>query len=150
MLPITGRVRDAPGAGPSCDELDLLAVPFRIRLTPEWVRRASFRNTFRMHRGAVLAVLYGHVGESFYLRQLARRTEIALGPVQREIRQLVDAGLVKKETLGKQTLYRANQASPVFTEIKSLVAKTVGIHDVLVETLSPLRRKIDLAFVMAR
>jgi predicted nucleotidyltransferase len=102
---------------------------------------------FGRTRGAVLAVLYGHVGESFYLRQLARRTEIALGPVQREIRQLLNAGLVKKTTLGKQTLYTANQASPVFEEIKSLVAKTVGMHDVLVEALSPLRRKIDLAFV---
>jgi uncharacterized protein len=102
---------------------------------------------FGRTRGALLAALYGHVGESFYLRQLARQTNIALGPVQREIRQLVDAGLVKKETLGKQTLYSANQANPVFAEIKSLVAKTVGMHDVLVETLSPLRREIDLAFV---
>jgi predicted nucleotidyltransferase len=102
---------------------------------------------FGRTRAAVLAILYGHVEESFYLRQLARRTNIALGPVQREIRQLLDAGLVKKETLGKQTLYRANQDSPVFAEIKSLVAKTVGIHDVLVEALSPLRRKINLAFV---
>lgn len=102
---------------------------------------------FGRARGAVLAVLFGHVGESFYLRQLARRTEIALGPVQREIRQLVNAGLVKKEMLGKRTLYSANQASPVFGEMKSLVAKTVGMHDVLAEALSPLRKKIHLAFV---
>jgi uncharacterized protein len=102
---------------------------------------------FGRTRGAVLAVLYGHVGESFYLRQLARRTGIALGPVQREIRQLADAGLVRKETLGKQTLFTANEASPVFAEIKSLVAKTVGMHDVLAEALRPLRKMIDLAFV---
>ena len=102
---------------------------------------------FGRTRAAVLAVLYGHVGESFYLRQLARRTEIALGPVQREIRQLLNAGLVKKTTLGKQTLYSANEASPVFAEIKSLVGKTVGMHDVLVGALTPLRKKINLAFV---
>ena len=30
---------------------------------------------FGRTRGAVLAVLYGHVGESYYLRQLARMTE---------------------------------------------------------------------------
>lgn len=102
---------------------------------------------FGRTRGAVLAVLYGHVGEFFYQRQLARRTDIALGPVQREIRQLLNAGLVKKTTLGKQTLYCANQASPVFAEIKGLVAKTVGMHDVFDESLSPLRRKINLAFV---
>src|SRR6516225_7035107 len=102
---------------------------------------------FGRTRGAVLSVLYGHVGEAFYLRQLARLTDITLGPVQREIRQLVEAGLVSKKTIGAQTLYSANQESPVFAEIKSLVTKTVGMHDVLSAALSPLRKKIDLAFV---
>ena len=98
-------------------------------------------------RGAVLAVLFGHVGDSYYLRQLARVTGIALGPVQRELRQLVDAGLVTKKTLGTQALYSANEASPVFDEMRNLVAKTVGIHDVLRAALHPLESKIQLAFV---
>jgi uncharacterized protein len=102
---------------------------------------------FGRTRGAVLAVLFGHIGESYYLRQLARMTGIALGPVQRELRQLVDAGLVIRKTLGMHTLYSANQASPVFAEMRSLVVKTVGIHDVLLAALQPLQRKINLAFV---
>lgn len=109
---------------------------------------STLSNTlFGRTRGAVLSILYGHVGESFYLRQLARDTEIALGPVQREIRQLVDAGLVARKIVGAQTLYSANKQSPVFAEIKNLVAKTVGMHDVLYEALDPLRKKINLAFV---
>ena len=91
--------------------------------------------------------MYGHVGEAFYLRQLARCTDIALGPVQREIRQLVDAGLVIRKIVGTQTLYSANQESPAFAEIKGLVTKTVGMHDVLHTALDPLRKKINLAFV---
>ena len=102
---------------------------------------------FGRTRGAVLAVLFGHVGESYYLRQLARMTGIALGPVQRELRQLVDAGLVIRKTLGTHTLYSANQASPVFAEMRNLVTKTVGIHDVLLAALHPLDKKITLAFV---
>jgi uncharacterized protein len=102
---------------------------------------------FRRTRAAILRVLYGHVGESFYLRQLARLTCISLGPVQREIRQLVGAGLVTGKTVGAQTLYSANQESPVFREIKSLVNKTVGMHDVLAEALEPLHKKINFAFV---
>ena len=102
---------------------------------------------FGRTRGAVLAVLYGHVGESYYLRQLARMTGIALGPVQRELRQLVDAGLVTKRTQGTQTLFTANEASPVFAEMRSIVAKTVGMHDVLLASLRPLEKKIDVAFV---
>jgi predicted nucleotidyltransferase len=102
---------------------------------------------FGRTRGAVLSILYGHVGKRFYLRQLARLTNIALGPVQREIRQLVEAGLVSKKTVGTQTLYSANRESPVFREIKGLVTKTVGMHDVLAEALSSLRDEINLAFV---
>lgn len=102
---------------------------------------------FGRTRGAALSIFYGHVGESFYLRQLARRTGIALGPVQREVRQLVDAGLVTRRIVGGRTLYSANQESPVFAEIKSLVTKTVGMHDVLFVALDPLRKKINLAFV---
>jgi len=95
----------------------------------------------------VLAVLYGHVGDSFHLRQLSRLTRITLGAVQRELRQLVDAGLVTRKTLGNHVLYSANERSPVFTEMKGLVTKTVGIHDVLLAALNPLKEKISLAFV---
>lgn len=102
---------------------------------------------FGQTRGALLAVLYGHIGEAYYLRQLARLTDIGPGAVQREIRQLVEAGLVSRKTVGAQTLYSANQASPVFQEMKSLVSKTVGMHDVLASALAPLRKKINLAFV---
>jgi len=102
---------------------------------------------FGQTRGAVLSILYGHVGQSFYLRQLARLTNIALGPVQREIRQLVEAGLVARRTVGAQTFYSANRRSPVFREIKSVVHKTVGMHDVLAGALEPLRERINLAFV---
>lgn len=102
---------------------------------------------FGRTRGAVLGVLYGHVGESFYLRQRARRTDITPSAVQRELRQLVDAGLVTRQVLGPQTFYSASQASPVFEEMRSLVTKTVGVHDVLLAALLPLKEDINLAFV---
>jgi predicted nucleotidyltransferase len=102
---------------------------------------------FGRTRGAVLSVLYGHVGESFYLRQLARLTGKSLGPVQREVRQLVDAGLVTRRIEATRTLYSANQEGPVFAEIKSVITKTIGMHDVLNSALEELRRKINLAFV---
>ena len=129
-------------------KIELLSVPFQGTLDPIMGTASALSDTlFGRTRGAVLSVLYGHVGEAVYLRQLARRIHIALGPVQREVRQLVDAGLVTKKIVGAQTLYSANQESPVFAEIKSLVTKTVGMHDVLHAALAPLRKKINLAFV---
>ena len=102
---------------------------------------------FGQTRSAVLAVLYGHVDESFYLRQLVRATGSGKGAVQREVKQLLEAGLVTKNAVGNQTFYQANQKSPVFSEIKSLVTKTVGIRDVLQMALNPLRKNIQTAFV---
>ncbi len=102
---------------------------------------------FGQTRAAVLSILYGHVGSSYYLRQLARLTDTSLGPVQREMRQLVAAGLVTKKTVGAQTLYSANIHSPVFSEIKGLVTKTVGMHDILADALRPLEDQINVAFV---
>lgn len=102
---------------------------------------------FGRTRGAILSVLYGHAGESFYLRYLSRITHKAVGPVPRELRQLVEAGLVTKKFMGSLTLDSPKQENSVFEKIRSLVAKTVGVHDVLLEALDPVRKKIHLSFV---
>jgi predicted nucleotidyltransferase len=105
------------------------------------------RTIFGQTRSAVLGVLFGHVDESFYLRQLVRTTGAGKGAVQREVKELSDAGLISKTLVGNQTFYQANQSSPIFSEIKSLVTKTVGVHDVLRTALNPFRKDIQAAFV---
>ena len=102
---------------------------------------------FGQTRGAVLAVLFGHPSESYYLRQLVRTTGKGMGAVQKEVKQLLEAGLVTKNVIGNQTFYQANSGSPVFSEIKGLVTKTVGVHDILRAALNPLRSHIQAAFV---
>jgi predicted nucleotidyltransferase len=105
------------------------------------------RGLFGRTRSALLAMLYGHTKESFYMRQLARATGSGHGAVQRELAQLTEMGLVVRTTQGNQVLYRANGRSPVFTEVKSLIAKTVGVHDVLRSALAMLGSKVEIAFV---
>ena len=102
---------------------------------------------FSKARGAVLALLYGHAEESFYLRQIARVTGAGLGPVQRELKLLTEAGIVRRTVSGRQVYYRVNTESPVFPELKSLVAKTAGIGDTLRAALSPIADRIKVAFV---
>jgi len=140
------RLMETLAVRPSLIALNL--VPLKGTIDPAMGTATILSDTlFGRTRGAVLSVLYGHVGESFYLRQLARLSGKSLGPVQREVRQLVDAGLVARKLEAARTLYSANQDSPVFAEIKSLVAKTIGMHDVLYSALETLRGKINLAFV---
>jgi predicted nucleotidyltransferase len=98
-------------------------------------------------RSALLALLYGHTDESFYQRQLIRAIGAGHGAIQRELKQLADMGLVVRRLQGNQVLYRANTKSPIFSEIKSLITKTAGVHDAIRSALAPLESQIEVAFV---
>ena len=102
---------------------------------------------FGKARRAVLSLLYGHADEAFYLRQIARATGIGLGPVQRELKQLTDAGIIQRTVRGKQVYYQANVKCPIFAELKGLIVKTAGLADVLREALAPIADQIASAFV---
>ena len=102
---------------------------------------------FSKARRAILSLLYGHADESFYLRQIVRATDIGLGPVQRELKQLTDADIIRRTVRGRQVYYQANSESPVFPELKSLVTKTAGIGDTLRSTLAPLTDRISIALI---
>ena len=48
---------------------------------------------------------------------------------------------------GHQIYYRANRKNPIFAELKSILTKTSGIRDILLEGFAPLEERIKLAFV---
>lgn len=102
---------------------------------------------FGKTRGAVLALLFSHPGEEFYLRQIARETGCSPGALQRELNLLVVAGLVIRRRQGYQMYYQVNRESPVFEELKGLVSKTVGMNSVLRSSLEHLSGRIKFAMI---
>jgi predicted nucleotidyltransferase len=96
------------------------------------------RSLFGRTRSALLAMLYG---------QLVRAVGAGHGALQREVRHLTDMGLIVRRVQGNQVLYQANEQSPIFSEIKSLITKTVGIHDAIHSALVSLGAEIQIAFV---
>lgn len=86
---------------------------------------------FGRTRRAVLAMLYGHPDESFYVRQIGRAAGVGHGALQRELAQLTRAGILTRTVQGKQVYYRANRDCPVYEELRGLLLKTVGVADVL-------------------
>ena len=64
------------------------------------------RGLFGQTRSALLAMLYGHADESFYLRQLARAVGSGHGALQRELKHLTDMGLILRRIQGNQVLYQ--------------------------------------------
>ena len=103
---------------------------------------------FGKGRGALLAFLYGHPDQSFFYRQITRQlTDVSAGTLQRELDTLSHLGLVDRSTVGKQVFYCANRNHPVFSELRALVAKTVGAIRVLQEALASIADRISIAFV---
>lgn len=102
---------------------------------------------FGKTRRAVLALLYSHVDESFYLRQITRAAGAGMGAVQREVKNLAEAGIIRRTTSGRQVYYQANPECPVYDELKSLIMKTVGMGDVFRAALAPLENRIHVAFL---
>jgi DNA-binding transcriptional ArsR family regulator len=102
---------------------------------------------FGKTRRAVLSLLYSHIDDAFYLRQIVRTAGVGLGAVQRELKQLSDAGIIQRIVRGRQVYYQANHQCPVFAELKALVMKTVGIGGIVQAALSPLADRIRIAAI---
>jgi predicted nucleotidyltransferase len=102
---------------------------------------------FGKTRQAVLALLYGQADSSFYTKQILDAVKIGRGTVQRELKNLTDAGIITREVQGRQVYYRANEKCPLFNELKSIVRKTFGIADVIRQSLETVADKIRVAFI---
>ena len=69
------------------------------------------------------------------------------GAAQRELAKLEGSGLIVSTRIGHQKHYQANAASPLYSELRNIVLKTVGLAEPLRLALKPLSREIRAAFV---
>lgn len=102
---------------------------------------------FGKTRRAVLSLLYSHPDEAFYLRQLVRAAGVGSGAVQREVRRLYEAGIIRRMVRGRQVYYQANSECPVFVELRGLIVKTAGVGDVMRAAMASLADRISFAFI---
>lgn len=102
---------------------------------------------FGQVRQKVLALLFGHPERSFYANEIIAWVDAGTGAVQRELARMAAVGLVTVSRVGRQKHYQANEAAPIFEELRGIVLKTSGLRDVLRDALSGLERDIRAAFV---
>lgn len=95
----------------------------------------------------VLALLFGQPERSFFTNELIGLVGAGSGAVQREVRRLVESGLVTVTRLGSQKHYQANPAAPIFEELRGIVTKTLGPAEVLRSALALLGDVVRLALV---
>lgn len=102
---------------------------------------------FGKTRQAVLALLFDQPEKSYYLREMARCTGIAPGPLQHELAQLHKADLVVRLKDGNRVIYRANTDHPAFADLQGLVSKTCGVPAQLAAALAPHSARISFAAI---
>ena len=102
---------------------------------------------FGAYRRQILSLLLLRPDESFYVREIARMTDVPAGSLHRELKLLTDAGLLSRAEAGNQVRYQVNRDCPIAPELAGIFRKTSGLADMLRELLAPLESRILMAWV---
>jgi DNA-binding transcriptional ArsR family regulator len=78
-------------------------------------------------RQQILAATLLEPEKWWYLTELASHLGTSPSSLQRELGALTRSGLLEHRQDGRRTYYKANTASPVFSELHELFGKTAGI-----------------------
>lgn len=102
---------------------------------------------FKEYRRRVLCLLLLRPDQAYHVREIARLTGTVPGTLHKELSKLADADVLKKSSRGNQVSYQANRDCLIFEELSSILRKTSGVADILVDALAPLKNDIDVAMV---
>jgi len=95
----------------------------------------------------VLALFFLNTDQQYYFSEVVRLTGTRQGVVQRELKNLTDAGILIAERRGRQKFYTVNKSNPIFPDLRNIVFKTFGVISKIEEALRSLEKKIKVAFV---
>ncbi len=98
-------------------------------------------------RGDVLAATLTQPDKWWYLSELAQFLGTTPSSLQRELKTLVDAGILQQRREGTRIYFKAETRSPLFPELRGLFEKTSGLLPTLQRALEPFEARIECAFV---
>src|ERR1700730_18840179 len=90
-------------------------------------------------RQRLLAYYFTNPTARHHLRDLAERLSVDPSNLSRELRRLEREGLFRSEVSGRQKYFQLNRSYPLFNEVRSIVAKTIGAAPLLAEAF----KKVD-------
>lgn len=97
-------------------------------------------------RKALFSLYFTNPNSEYYLRELERLLGIPVSMIRKELMRLEDSGMFISHRKGNLTYYLLNKSYPLFTEMKSIVFKTIGIIGLLKEALQKTD-SINTAFI---
>jgi predicted nucleotidyltransferase len=102
---------------------------------------------FTSSQSQVLGWIFGHSEREFHFSELLRLTQLSSASLQRELNRLSESGIVNSKKFGNLRIFKANQKSPVYQELHSLVKKTLGIDHEISLALVPLHQNLEHALI---
>jgi predicted nucleotidyltransferase len=102
---------------------------------------------FTRTRQGVLAAVFEQPDRWWYMRELAEFLGKRPSSLQRELAGLLRAGILRQRRDGKRVYYQAEANLPFFTELQSIMKKTLGIAQVLERALNRFGDRIQTAFI---
>ena len=97
-------------------------------------------------RHDLLLLFFSNSRRSFYLRELQRITGHSAGNIQREIRGLKEDSVLIPHRKGNSICYEINPKYPLLKELKSIIAKTIGVDQKLKKLVNSVQG-IKSAFI---
>jgi len=97
-------------------------------------------------RAAIFTILFGIDHRELHLREIQRRSGLAVETIRKETHNLEDLGLIVKHRDGNRTYFTANTKHPLYHEIHQMVIKTSGLTMVLQQALNLANIKIVFVF----
>jgi predicted transcriptional regulator with HTH domain len=82
-------------------------------------------------RADILALLLNNPDEKFYVREIATLLRKNPSGVKRELDNLEKMGILISKRVANLKYFQAEKKSPLFSELKSLIAKSLGIPGAL-------------------
>jgi DNA-binding transcriptional ArsR family regulator len=86
----------------------------------------------------ILRLLFSNPDGRYYVRQIAREIRRDISGIKRELDNLDKAGLLTSEKFGNLRYYTVNKSAVIYAEIKSIIAKTVGVQGPIARSLAAL------------
>jgi predicted nucleotidyltransferase len=90
-------------------------------------------------RRKLLAYYFTNPAARLHLRDLAQRLNVDPSNLSKELGRLEREGVFRAEVSGRQKYFQLNRDYPLFKEVRSIVAKTIGAVPLIAEAL----KKID-------
>ncbi|MEW6585932.1 MAG: winged helix-turn-helix domain-containing protein [Nitrospirota bacterium] len=82
-------------------------------------------------RAEILSLLLNSPDEQFYIREVAKLLRKNPSGIKRELDNLEKMGIVTSEKIVNLKYFQANKESPLFSELKNLITKSLGLPGAL-------------------